>query len=122
MGLLVRIKNVAEHGLEEENAAMDAKLTRIADTLRDLPDLELVLFNRSADGGGETPTMELRLGKGYRAGGICTALKKGSPSICVNEKKIPENIITITAMNLPDTLLESVQSRLRRVLLEAHAG
>ena len=121
MGLLVRLRYLAEHGQDDELAAMDARLVRLQAMLADVPHISIALKNRSHEGKGGTPTMNIQIDAerlGVDACEICRRLTSGSPRIYVNEKSVSHNVLVVTATSLPDELVETVGQRLREVMTQ----
>jgi len=46
---------------------------------------------------------------------VCIALGNGIPRIFVGEKGVPDGILNISALSLPENMLEPVGKRLREV-------
>jgi L-seryl-tRNA(Ser) seleniumtransferase len=118
VGLLARLRTLTTEKTVDEAEHMQEKLARIMNGIEGISHVHSEIVHPASDGNGAVPTLKIRLdssGLGKDAFQVSLDLREGDPRIWVNEKNLPNNILTITAVSLPDEQVDRVARRLREV-------
>jgi len=121
VGLLVRLRHLTKEKTINEARYMHVLLEKIVDALQGILNIETQITNPASEETGSVPTLVLKLdasGLGQNGRDVVMKLRNGEPRLWVNEKKLPEDILFITALNLNEHLAEVVGKRLQEVLTD----
>ncbi len=119
VGLLARLWTLTREKTIDEAKDMQEKLERIMDAVKEAPHVHPEIIHPAAMENGAVPTLKIKLnsaGLGRDAYQVSLELREGDPRIWVNEKNLPDDILTITAVSLPEERVDSVCRRLQEVL------
>ncbi len=120
IGLLAALRNFVEGGLDATYSEQLGHLERLADSLAGL-DAE-VAVDRPAEG---SPVMRIALNEaalGLSAFEVSRRLRAGDPAVFVQEKALPQGVLTIHPLNLDGRRTEALAAALRRVLSGQRPG
>ena len=118
VGLLARLRTLTREKTIDEAKNMQEKLEHIMDAIKVIPSITSEIIQPASCEDGAVPTLKIKLDSsdlGKDAFEVSLELREGDPRIWVNEKNLPDNILTITAVSLPDELLNVVSQRLKEV-------
>lgn len=118
VGLLVRLRNLTKEKTVDEAKRMHLLLERIESFIKDVHHLQTEIKNPASDGSGALPELIIKLDAkrlGHDAFQISLQLRNGKPRLWINEKKLPDDVLIITALNLNEKLADIVGRRLREV-------
>jgi len=119
VGLLVRLRHLTKEKTLDEARHMQALLERIVSAIEGLPYVRTEITHPASEESGAVPTLMVKLDAaqlGQDAFEVSLKLRNGNPRLWVNEKKLPYDILLITAINLNEQLADVVGQRLQEVL------
>jgi len=119
VGLLVRLRSLTKQRTIDEAKRMHALLARITAVLNDIPQVKTEIIHPAEEESGAAPTLSIKLdaeGLGRDAFQIALELRNGDPRLWVNEKKLADDTLLISPINLNERLADVVGKRLREVL------
>lgn len=122
VGLLVRLRRLTKEKTLDEARHMQILLERIVSNLEGLPYVQTEIIHSASEESGAVPTLVVKLNSarlGQNAFEVSLKLRNGEPRLWVNEKKLTDDILLITAINLNEQLAEVVGQRLREVLIRS---
>lgn len=119
VGLLARLRTLTREKTIDEAIHMQEKLERIMGAIEGIQYVQSEIIHPASSEIGAVPTLTIKLdsaGLEKDAFQVSLELREGDPRMWVNEKNLPDNILTITAVSLSDQLVDVVSQRLREVL------
>ena len=114
VALLAALRNFAEGGLDDSYRQQLGHLERLADSLAGLP--VDVAVDRPSEG---SPVMRIALDEaalGMDAFEISRRLRAGDPAVFVQEKALPQGVLTVHPLNLDEGRADALASALVAVL------
>lgn len=118
-GLLVRLRRLTKEKTVDEANRMQTLLERIVHAVDGIPHVATEITHPASEKSGAVPTLKVKLnaaGLGQDAFDVTLKLRNGEPRLWVNEKRLPDDVLLITAINLNEQLADTVGRRLREVL------
>lgn len=118
IGLMVRLRGLSFEKTCQESEKMQSLLEKIIQRLDGVRGIHNEIVNPAEDKSGAMPTLKVKINAktlGVNAFQISQKLRNGNPRLWVNEKSLPDDIFLITAINLNESLADTVGRRLKEV-------